>query len=227
MCLLLLGRHRDQQAVLSWVRTENPGELNPCFPAGRLPALHWRQRAGGDGYHVQLTSPWSYCEINPFFCNVHVSLFSVTSPFWRLYLSCSKRLFIKVKFIFKMLKFSLTIQGRKLFFAPGYMWTLMFLLPGNVPNGQGYEGNSTLTLAYVVTVLPEFKPIAAKCLGRAAVWGLLALGVHLHLRQTVNVECNRTLLEQFLFWNKSILFLLSLICFKVDSAIRLSPNRIL
>lgn len=222
VCLLLLGRCRDQQAVLFWVRTENFMELNPYFPARRLPALPWIQQAGSDGYHVQLTGSCSYFEINPYFSNVHVSLFSVTSPFWCLYLSCSKRLFIQVTF--RMLKFSLTIQGRKLVFAPGYMWTLMFLLPGNVPNGQEYKGNSTLTFAYVVTVLPEFKPFAAKCLGRAAVWGHVGTW---HLRQAVHVECNRTLLEQFLFWCKSILFLLSLICFKENSAVRLSPNRIL
>jgi len=75
-----------------------------------------------------------------------------------------------------MLKFSLTIQGRKLaIFAPGYMCTLFLILPGSVVNGQGYEGNGTLTLAYVVTVLPEFKPVAAKCLGELLSEGLLAL----------------------------------------------------
>lgn len=68
-----------------------------------------------------------------------------------------------------MLKFSLTAQGKKL-----DMRTLIFL-PGNVPNGQGYEGNSTLPSAGVVTVLPELKPITAECLGRASVWGLLPL----------------------------------------------------
>lgn len=70
-----------------------------------------------------------------------------------------------------MLKFSLTLQGRKLdSLRPRlHVNSDFFLLPGNVLNGRGYEGNSTLTLAYVVTVLPEFKPIAAKCLGRASV----------------------------------------------------------
>lgn len=57
--------------------------------------------------------------------------------------------------------------------------------------------------------------------------GLLALESSFASRQAVNVECGRLFLEKFLFWNKSILlFLLSLICFKVDSAIKMSPNRV-
>lgn len=34
-----------------------------------------------------------------------------------------------------------------------------------------------MTPAGVVTVLPEFKSIIAKCLGRASIWGLLALEI--------------------------------------------------
>lgn len=57
--------------------------------------------------------------------------------------------------------------------------------------------------------------------------GLLALESSFASRQAVHVECSRFFLEKFLFWNRSILlFLLSLIRFKVDSAIKMSLNRI-
>lgn len=128
-------------------------ELHPQFPAGGLSAL-------GTADHRDLFAQrvlW------------HLSLLKSGSFMQQ------KVLFIKVKFTFKILKFNLTDRGRKSE-SPGYTWALIFP-PGNVPNGQGYEGNSTLTSAGGVTVLPEFKPIIAKCLGRASVWSLLALEI--------------------------------------------------
>lgn len=73
----------------------------------------------------------------------------------------------------------------------------------------------------------RLNPLLLSARGEVLSEGLLALESSFASRQAVHVECGRFFLEKFLFWNRSILlFLLSLIRFKVDSAIKMSLNRI-